>query len=191
MIKEVKLAMKRVGFFAARSLFGKEQRPPAYLGRTFAVGFCAGMFVIYGQVLLCFLVWLVLDRWLKLRFNLAIASLLTLISISNPITMPFVMYLYYVTGQIMTGESIVSLPNFLAHARTFMANVDAGNLWDRIMQVVTNIGGTMMLGSLPWHVGAGFIGYGIGIRVHWRLRKIAEERRKARKTNGKPAENGA
>ena len=182
MVKNLKLTLRRITFLAARNLFTKENSSPAYLGRTFAIGFSAGMFIIYGQSLLCLAIWLVMDRWLKLRFNLLIASLLTFIS--NPLTTPFILYLYYLTGQAILGDSIVSLPSFLVQARILLANIGRGNLWHGFKLVAVGIGWPIMLGSLPWHVFMGFLGYGVGVRTHWKLHAIMKKK-KYRKTSEK------
>jgi uncharacterized protein (DUF2062 family) len=186
MIKETKRTLKRIAFFAARSLLSKETRSPAYLGRTFAVGFCAGMFMIYGQSLLCLAIWLVMDRWLKLRFSVLIASLLTFIS--NPLTTPFILYLYYLTGQAMLGDSVVSLRYFLVQTRILLTNIDRGNLWEGLKLVTVGIGWPIALGSLPWHVIMTFVGYKTGVRVHWRLNQVME-RKKISQTERKAGGN--
>ena len=186
MIKEAKRVTKRIAFFTARSLFAKEKRTPAYLGRTFAVGFTAGMFIFYGQSLLCLAIWLIMDRWLKFRFSVLIASLLTFIS--NPLTTPFILYMYYLTGQAMLGDSVVSFASFLTQAKILLMNLERGNLWEGFRLVAVGIGWPIALGSLPWHVVMGFLGYGVGVRTHWRLHKIIEEKKKYRKTLEKPKE---
>ena len=180
MVKETKRVMKRIAFFTARSLFAKEKRTPAYLGRTFAVGFCAGMFIFYGQSLLCLVIWLIMDRCLKLRFSVLTASLLTFIS--NPVTTPFILYVYYLTGQVMLGDKVVSFRSFITQARILLMNLERGNLWEGFKLVIMGIGWPITLGSLPWHVIMAFVGYGVGVRVYWRLHKIIEKKKILRKT---------
>jgi uncharacterized protein (DUF2062 family) len=175
MIDGTKKILRRVTFLAARRLLAKKNSSPSYLGRTFAVGLCAGMFIIYVQSLQCLAVWLVMDRWLKLRFNVLIASLLTFIS--NPVTTPFILYLYYLTGQAILGDSVVSLSSFLTQARILLFNIDRGNMMQGLKLVAMGIGWPIMLGSLPWHILMAFLGYGIGVRVHWRLYDIMTKKK--------------
>ena len=158
-------------------MFAKGNRSPGYLARTFAVGFSAGMFMIYGQMFLCFVAWLIMDRWLKRRFSVLIASLLTLLSISNPLTMPFVLYLYYLTGQLMLGRSIVSFTSFLIQAKDLLMSIEGSHLWDGIKIAAVGIGWPITLGSAPWHIVMGFVGYSVGTRVYWRLQKIIEKKK--------------
>ena len=186
MFKGVKQTLKHIMRASVRALFKEEKRPPSYLGLTFAVGFSAGMFIFYAQSLLCVLIWLILDRWLKIRFNVIIASLLTFIS--NPLTTPFILYIYYLTGQFMLGDNVISMTAFLSYAKAFLTDtMDGGSLWDGFKLLIMGIGRPIALGSLPWHIIMAFVGYYSGVRFHWTLHKLIEKKRLSR--NKRKAEN--
>jgi uncharacterized protein (DUF2062 family) len=156
-------------------MFTQEKRGPDYLGRTFAVGFCVGAFFLYGQTLLCIAVWLVMDRWLKRRFSVLIASLLTFIS--NPLTTPFILYLYYMTGQALLGNPAVPFSSFLIQAKIILTSIDTSNLSEVLRLLGIKFGCPIALGSLPWHIIMAFIGYNAGIRAYWKLHKILEKKK--------------
>ena len=175
MFSGVKQTQKRIMRASLRALFKEEKRPSSYLGLTFAVGFSAGMFIFYAQSLLCVLIWLILDRWLKIRFNVIIASLLTFIS--NPLTTPFILYVYYLTGQAMLGDSVISMTAFWSYAKAFLVDTDGVSLWDGFKLLLMGIGRPIALGSLPWHVIMAFVGYYTGVRFHWWLHKLIDKKR--------------
>lgn len=166
----------------ARSLFAKETRAPSYLGRTFAVGFFATSSIFYGQPLQCLMIWLVMDRLLKIRFNLLIAGSLTLISSFVPT--PLILYVYYITGQTLLRNPITPFSVFSAQARAILASSDGTmltNLWAGLKLAAARVGWPVLLGSVPWKIGMVALGYCIGLRIHWKLHKIMEEKKEQRK----------
>jgi hypothetical protein len=65
----------------------------------------------------------------------------------------------------------------LTYARIFLANIGRGDVWEAFRLAAVGIGWPIALGSLPWHVVMAFAGYGVGIRVHWRLHTIKEKKK--------------
>jgi len=179
MIKKIKEALKNIRFSVIRLLSSDGNVSAAYLGRTFAIGLSAGLFFFYGQMVVCLLLWLLLDKWLKLKFNLFISCLLTFIS--NPLTTPFIFYIYYLTGSFVFGKSAVSFSELMRQLRAIVGQLDFAGLYDGIKILLNGVMKPIIIGSIPWHIVAAAVGYWLGVRMYKRLHAIIN-RRKNRKS---------
>lgn len=168
MRKSVKKFLERVRFSLLRLLWSNDEASARYLGRTFAVGFAMGAFPFLGQIALVFLIWLVLDKMLHFRFNLLLASLLTFIS--NPITGPFFLYGFYLTGTFMLGSSATTFTHLMRQLKQVLENFDLSELKGGFGALMHGVGLPIFIGSIPWYFILGGIGYWMGMRIFGRLK---------------------
>lgn len=168
--------MKRLYRYLIGLFRKKENRSPRYFAITVCVGLVAGISPIFGQSYACVITWFIL-RFFKIRFNLIVACALTFIS--NPLTTPFLFYLFYLTGQFMLGESVLTFSTFVSQLNQCLSqDWTLKTLWDISMQLIHGIGKPIILGYVPWGIAAGFFGYFLGYQaaVKWRLRQLAKKR---------------
>jgi uncharacterized protein (DUF2062 family) len=147
----------------------RSTHPPGYTAAGTAVGLAWAFTPTPGiQMLLVFLTWVVARRLFGLDFHLLLGMAWTWIS--NVFTGPPVLYLSYVTGQIMLGRwhNISGYGSFqalwgglLAEDQPFIEQVKAA-----LDVFVKDIGLAIWVGCLPWCVLLGVLGY------HWSLKFI-------------------
>lgn len=163
----------------------KENRSPHYFALTVCVGLVFGISPIVGQSYLCILTWGIC-RFFGVRFNVIVACALTFIS--NPVTTPFMFYTFYMTGQMMLGESMMSFSGFVAQLNACLAqDISFKTLWDVLVQLFHGIGKPIALGYIPWGIIAGFLGYFLGYQavVKWRLRQLKKRQMKKARRRAK------
>lgn len=149
----------------------------AYFGRTFAAGWFAGMLVPPGQTPIVFVLWMIFDRGLHLRFSLVAACILTLIS--NPLTTPFWYYIYYLTGQEMLGESTMEFAAFVEGIKPLLSDLSRDGVLESLSMLMKGLGYPVLVGSLVWHALMVFVGYGTGVLVY---RALLRRRKKKKLT---------
>jgi uncharacterized protein (DUF2062 family) len=179
-MNRMKMLWKRVWRGVIKAALGEGSGSAAYLGRTFAAGFFAGMLVPPGQTPIVLALWIVFDKWLGYRFNLIAACLLTLIS--NPTTTPMWYYLYYLTGQAMLGGRTMEFGAFVKRLKPLMASFSFDNIWESLALLAKGIGYPIMMGSLVWHVVMAFVGYFLGVWIYGRIQAV-RKMRKAHRTH--------
>jgi len=141
----------------------RERRPPEYTARSVSMGMAIGMTPTVGvQVPLVLLIWMLIHKlYRRWDFNPLIACAWTLIS--NLATLPFLYYLFVVTGRIMLGrfENLRGFDSFrvrLGHS----VPQDASwfdSLWVYTIALFENFGVPLFIGSLPWALICGWLGY--------------------------------
>ena len=141
----------------------RERRPPEYTARSVSIGMVIGMTPTVGvQIPLVLLTWLLLHKlYRRWDFNPLIASAWTLIS--NLATLPFLYYLFVVTGRIMLGrfENLRGFDTFLDRLGHSLPQ-DASwfdSLWVYAIELFHNFGVPLFIGSLPWALICGWLGY--------------------------------
>ncbi|MDR2098611.1 MAG: DUF2062 domain-containing protein [Rickettsiales bacterium] len=178
MLKKINKIIRRIFRYIVRSFKDKENRNPAYLGRSFAVGFFSGMWVLWGQTGIAIAIWFLAGRTRRFRFNVVLACLTTLIT--NPLTTPAWFYLYYLTGQAMLGGKAIEFANFAQQLKPLLETLDLDSIVNSIKLLAKGIGRPIMIGSIPWYPIIGAIGYYIGARVSVHLRRKRLHKRKHR-----------
>jgi uncharacterized protein (DUF2062 family) len=141
----------------------RERRPPEYTARSVSIGMAIGMTPTVGvQVALVLLTWMLIHKlYRRWDFSPLIACAWTLIS--NLVTLPFLYYLFVVTGRIMLGrfENLRGFDSFrvrLGHS----VPQDASwfdSLWVYTIALFENFGVPLFIGSLPWALICGWLGY--------------------------------
>jgi uncharacterized protein (DUF2062 family) len=181
MLNVIRKSIRRVFRYIIRSFKFRENRNPAYLGRSFAVGFFSGMWVLWGQSGIALALWVVIDRLMHFRFNAVIACLTTLIT--NPLTTPFWFYLYYLTGQLMLGESAIEFSAFTSELKPVLSTLDVDSIINSIKLLIKGIGWPIAIGSIPWYFIMAAVGYFIGARisVHLRRRQLKKKKHRVRR----------
>ena len=157
----------------------RSQHPPEYTAGGTAVGLAWAFTPTPGiQMLLVFVTWFLARRFFERHFSLVLGLAWTWAS--NVFTGPPVLYLQYVTGQVLLGrwDDITGYASF-------------ANLWDSafstdqplLQQIMTALkmairdwGLALWIGSIPWCALFGSLGY------WWSLRFVqAHRRRRARR----------
>lgn len=136
----------------------RQYRDPRYLARATSIGMGLAFAPFPGQVPVVAAIW-VLARKFKWRFSLVVSLAWTFIS--NVFTNLPLFYLYYLTGSFLRGSGSV-----LSY-ESIRAMFDAG-LFSGIKDMATELGMSIVLGSLLFMVVFGvagyFFGYWCGVR---------------------------
>jgi uncharacterized protein (DUF2062 family) len=181
MFSFIRKSIRRIFRYIIRSFKNKENRNPAYLGRSFAVGFFSSMWVLWGQSGIALAIWFLFGRHGRLRFNVIVACLTTLIT--NPLTTPFWFYIYYLTGQFMMDKSAIRFSKFAAELEHILEKLDMESIAASIKLLVKGVGRPILIGSGPWYIIMGIVGYWLGTRIaiHLRRRQHARKKRRIRR----------
>jgi uncharacterized protein (DUF2062 family) len=130
-----------------------------------------------------FLFW-VLTHYLRpaWEFNLVVALAWTWLT--NVFTMAPVYYIFLVTGRIMLGrwDKLRGFDAFHEKLNASLA-IEAGpldTLWIYMVKLFEQFGLPMWVGSVPWALFFGWIGYRWSLRLVVRVRTRREQRRAAR-----------
>lgn len=130
----------------------RQHKNPSYLARSTAVGMALAFSPFPGQIPVVSALWL-LFRKFKWRFSLAIAIAWTFIS--NMFTNLPLFYLYYKTGDlILDRESRMSYKE--------LGGIFEDGMFDGIRYMISELGGSIFIGSLFFMIVFGFLGYAIG-----------------------------
>ncbi len=148
----------------------REHKPPEYTARSVLVGIVVALTPTVGvQIPMVLLMWVIIHnvykRW---NFNPVIAIAWTFIS--NIATLPFFYYLFVVTGRMMLGrfENLHGFDTFRERLGQSLPQ-DAGwldSLWSYTIALFDNFGLPLFLGSVPWALLGGWLGY------RWSLRAV-------------------
>lgn len=162
----------------------RNRQDPRPAARGVAVGlFFALMPTVGIQLALLGLFWAGM-RWLRpqWRFNLIVAG--AWIWVTNILTIPFVYYVFLVTGRLILGTEnpFGGFDHFTAHIREILAS-DAGffdSLYVYTVGIFQEWGEPLFVGCIPWAVGGAWLGYVWALKLleklHARHRRKLEER---------------
>ncbi|MGP1397375.1 MAG: DUF2062 domain-containing protein [Inquilinaceae bacterium] len=150
----------------------KHRMTPNVVGRTMMVGLAWGVSATVGlQLVGVAVTWVMLSRWLGKPFSLAIAALLT--GITNPLTVPPLYTMYYLTG-CMVADCPGGVFNF---QRLVDSILEYGVSW-RLIEGSWRFLAIAFAGSLPYAIAAAAAGfYGgrfIGRQMHRRRQRRSE-----------------
>lgn len=99
--------------------FKQNINQPAFLAMSVAVGtFCTLLPILMFQQYLCIFLWIISKKFKALAFSLIIGLAITVIT--NPATMPFVLYFYYVVGILFTGDKAIEWTPFIDRIKTII-----------------------------------------------------------------------
>jgi uncharacterized protein (DUF2062 family) len=130
------------------------------------------------QLLAVVVTWIVARRVFKWEFGLMIAILWT--GVTNVLTAAPIYYTFYVTGQIMLGQwhGLPTYRDFLAQWHEAVSpDLDWINQAIAAAKLVfADWGLTVLLGSLPFSIAAGWLGYHLTYRFVVRYRRARAER---------------
>lgn len=145
----------------------RRHKDPRYVARATMIGLGGSFIPFPVQMPFVFIIW-VIGRRLKWRFSLVIGLAWTFVS--NTFTNLPIMYAFYLTGNKMRGlESNMSY-------RYIVAKFDDG-LLHGLKDMVTEYGYSIVVGSVPYIIVFGFLGYFLGYYVsvyHWRKKEKEE-----------------
>jgi uncharacterized protein (DUF2062 family) len=156
----------------------RSPHPPEYTAWGTAVGLAWAFTPTPGiQMLVVLATWLV-GRSFNWHFSLVLAAAWTWVS--NIFTGPPVLYLSYVTGQVMLGrwDNITGYESFIRLWESAFATDQpiSVQLMTALKMAIRDWGLAIWVGCIPWCALLGVAGY------HWSLRfVIAHRRRKARR----------
>jgi len=124
------------------------------------------------------LTWIVARRWFKWDFSMLLAIAWT--GVTNVLTAAPIYYTFYVTGQLMLGQWH-GLPTYRDFLAQWHAAVSPDLDWvqqaiEAAKLVFADWGLTVLLGSLPFSIVCGWIGYHLTYRFVVRYRRARAER---------------
>jgi uncharacterized protein (DUF2062 family) len=164
----------------------RAKHPPEYTARSVLVGRVIAMTPTVGvQMPIVFACWLAI-RFAKPSwdFNLVIALCWTWFS--NVFTLAPIYYLFLVTGRIMLGSpgDLTGYSEFATHLQDAL-DTDAGiveSLWIYTISLFETWGIPMFVGSIPWALLSGWLGYRWSLRLILRFRTRRERRAEHRRS---------
>jgi uncharacterized protein (DUF2062 family) len=159
----------------------RSQHPPEHTARGVMIGMAWALTPTVGLQMYGVLVtWLVARRLFNWDFNLVIGAGWTWTT--NVLTMLPCYYAFYVTGQLILGhvDDIFGYASFVgAWEQAFDGEV---GLWEGLVAyaaiMARDWGLAMLVGSIPWAIGGGWLGYVLGLRFARasRARRMARRR---------------
>ncbi|MGB0714110.1 MAG: DUF2062 domain-containing protein [Gammaproteobacteria bacterium] len=170
------------------------KHPPEYLARSVLIGLVVAMTPTVGvQMPICLLLWAlfkaVRPQW---DFNAVVAMAWTWVT--NVFTLGPIYYLFLVTGRVMTGhwDSLTGYQDFVDRLNASQA-VEADwltTLWVYVVSLFQEFGAPMFIGSIPWAILCGWLGYrwSLGFTRRIELRRAQRKARRAERLRG---ESGA
>ncbi len=170
----------------------RSRHPPEHTARGVMVGLVWGFTPTVGiQMPLVFVTWLVTRRLIKWDFSVIIAMAWTWIT--NVVTIGPIYYAFYLTGQVMLGRGgeatgYSAFRELWDGAFRSAGGVDADDtfhsgfdwFWTYFTEVIGDWGLAMAVGSVPWAVLIGWLGYVWSLRFVIRHREARQRRRLAR-----------
>jgi len=156
----------------------RRREPPVIPARGVMVGvICALNPFVGAQMLIVSAVWAI-QRILAPGWKFSVVAALAWTWITNVLTLPFFYYVFLVTGRLMLGQwdQLLGFETFRVELQTILDGQEAGlsKIWNVTEALITLWGIPMFIGSVPWAVLGGWLGYS------WSLRFIARYRRRAR-----------
>jgi uncharacterized protein (DUF2062 family) len=141
----------------------RSRQDPHPTARGVAIGLFLALTPTVGvQLALLGLFWAAM-RWFRpqWRFNLIVAA--AWVWVSNVLTIPFIYYLFLVTGRLMLGseDPFGGFDQFVAQMRTILEG-DAGffeSLYVYSVAIFRAWGQPLFVGCAPWAVGGAWLGY--------------------------------
>lgn len=133
---------------------------PEIVSRGTMIGLIWAMTPLVGiQMYLTFMTWIVCKK-LKWDFNLPVSIAWNWIT--NVVTLPFFYYAFYLTGECIMGNfsERVTFEKFCEAIRSILENssmLDA--LKEMFAFLLKDMGIPMAIGSIPWMIISGWIGY--------------------------------
>jgi len=160
----------------------RSPHPPEHTARGVMVGLAWALTPTIGiQMYAVFLTWLIARKLFNWDFNVVVGAAWTWTT--NVFTMLPCYYAFYVTGQIMLGHGgdIFGYASFVgAWERAFGADL---GFWDGLATYIAVMardwGVAMLVGSVPWAIGGGWLGYVLGLRYARRRQERRQARRRA------------
>jgi len=155
---------------------------PPFAARGVAVGLFWGLAPFVGlQIVFVVATWFVVKAYPKLNFSLVLGIAWTWIS--NAFTTIPMLYVYYVTGQLMFGHwGRISGYEAFTDLITPIVNAEFSRILDVLYEVaVKELGLSILVGSLPYMILFAWGGYWLAMRVarRYRDRRLAKLRERA------------
>lgn len=176
--------MHRVRRILLRKLIApltRGQHPPEYTARGTAVGLAVAFTPSVGVQMPAVLLLWVLIRYLKpvWEFNLVVAIAWTWLT--NLFTMAPLYYVFLVTGRSLMGrwDKLRGFDVFQEKLNDSLA-VDANpleSIWVYMINLFEQFGLPMWIGSIPWALVFGWVGYRWSLRLVLRVRTHREQKR--------------
>jgi len=141
----------------------RAKHPPHYTARGVAVGLVIAMTPTVGiQMAIVFALWL-LVRWLRPAWDFNVVVAMAWTWVTNVFTVAPFYYLFLVTGKLMLGQvgETKSYADFAARLNELLATEVSwlDSLWVYAAEIFTLWGLPMFIGSIPWAIVAGWLGY--------------------------------
>lgn len=133
----------------------RRHKDPRYVARATMIGLGGSFIPFPVQMPFVFLAWLVARR-LKWRFSLVISLAWTFVS--NTFTNLPIMYMFYLTGNKMRG-----LENNMAY--DYIVSKFNDGVLGGLKGLAAEYGGSIVIGSVPYVLIFGFLGYFLGYYV--------------------------
>jgi len=162
----------------------RSQHTPEHTARGVAVGMVWAMTPFFGlQMAMTFVTW-TLARYL-FGWNFSLIAGLAWTWTTNAFTVLPAFYLFYVTGQVMLGR-FDDITGYGAFGDAWQAMQTTGqSFWESIVdlstQLVSDLGLPILIGSIPWAIISGLVGYYVSLAfiTRYHVRRTAHRKTRA------------
>ncbi|MDX1737799.1 MAG: DUF2062 domain-containing protein [Alphaproteobacteria bacterium] len=161
---------------------------PHLIAYSVAIGLAVGFTPSVGfQIPLIFVIWLICLKLFKFHFSLIIAIAWSWLS--NGATMIPLYYVFYVTGRLLlpSGDEEFSFDDFSSFISDNLGEDATIEQSLHFMgQLIEQVGGSILIGCLPWAIGMALLGYFGSLRMtqsYQRIRKERIEKKRAERQN--------
>ncbi len=161
----------------------RSPHPPEHTARGVMMGLIWAFIPLFGIQMGCVLLsWTISSRLLGWHFSLLPALAFTWVT--NILTIVPTYYLFYVTGQAMMGHWS-GIAGYDAFAALFASAAPEGAgffeaVWAWIKTLMSTWGIPIVLGSIPWTILIGWVGYRLSLNFLTAYRRRRAERMAAR-----------
>lgn len=126
----------------------KDLKRPLFLANSNAVGIFCALIPFIGQAYICFLLWLLMRKYKATQFSLTISVAWTILT--NPLTMSFVLFGYYMAGCFALSKKTISFSDFIDNAKDIIEKSTdwIGVIKNGIQFTLDDIGSPMLVGAI-------------------------------------------
>lgn len=178
-----KNSLKRLIRYRLHIPMMRSPHPPEHTARGVMVGMIWAMVPVFGLQMAAVLVtWALASKLMKWEFSLVNGLAWTWTT--NIVTIIPTYYVFYVTGQAMLGR-FDDITGYNSFYELFNTSVQPGAtffeaFWTWLKTLISGWGLPILVGSVPWTILSGWLGYRLSLNFVRAYRERRAERMKAR-----------
>jgi len=156
----------------------REKDSPHLIAYSVMIGLFVGFTPSVGiQIPLLIAIWWIAKTVFKFNFSVIIAIAWSWFS--NAATMIPLYYVFYSTGRLImpTDEDDFSFEDFSNYISSNLSEeASIAESFEFLIDLIELVGSSLLIGSLPWAVGLGLLGYWLSLRATLSYQRYRKER---------------